>query len=49
MSPERDEILLISHCVKSVPVRSFSSLYFSQVAGKYRPVKLQIRALFTQF
>ena len=41
----------ISHCVKSVRVRSFSGPYFSAFnpnTGKYGPEKLQVLTLFTQ-
>ena len=44
------------HCVKGVPIRSFSSPYrteylsiFTPNAGKYRPKKLRVGTLFTQW
>ena len=41
----------LSHCLKSVRIRSFYGLYFPAFGlnlGKYGPEKLRIRTLFTQ-
>ena len=43
---------LDSHCVKSVQMRSFSGPYFSVfglTSRKYRPEKIRVWTLFTQF
>ena len=59
MYTEKEKIICLKHCAKSVRIRSFSGPYFPvfglnterhgvSECGKYRAEKLRIRTLFTQ-